>query len=150
MYVPQYARLDNGIPTPLSRDQIEPIVHDAMVRYFDALTDEYGEYLMSPEEGTEKSLREHNILLINDDYLLGYVLGSEWYAKGLVLSEEYLIRVGKGKTTLTEVFDTMKALALIHGARECHVGTRASKNQKAIRKLYERHGLQETMTVMRC
>lgn len=150
MLIPQYTKLDDGIPTPLSQEEIRPFVYEAMCRYYAALEDEYGEHLMTPEEATEKSLREHYIVLIEGDYLLGYELGCEWYAKGEVLVEEYLIRIGTGKTPLSKVFELMKALALVHGARGCQVGTRASKNKQAIRKLYAKHGLRETMTVMRC
>ena len=147
--VPRYVRLDDGVPTRMTEEEVKPIVLAAMTYYADALKSEYGEFIVSPEEATERSLKEHNIVLINGEYLLAYILGTEWYARGCVLSEEYLIRVRKGPTTLSDVFSVMKALALIHGARGCQIGTRAAKNKEAIRRLYQRHGSTETMTVMR-
>lgn len=150
MFIPQYLRLDAGTPTPLTREQIEPTVREAMKLYFDIHKADYGQWLLSADEAAEVSLRDHHIVLINSDYLIGYSKASEWYARGYVLTEEYLLRVGTGSTRLSEVFGAMKTFALLHGARGCEFGTRAASNKAAIRRLYARHGLTETMTVMRC
>lgn len=149
MFIPRFCRVDNGTPSHLTRTEIKPFVLEAMAEYHALLEDDYGEHLLSVEQAAEHTLREHNIVLINGEYLLGYSEGSEWYARGTVLTEEYLIRIAPGKTQLKEVVETFKALTLIHGARGCQLGTRASPNKEAIRRLYQRAGLTEVMSIMR-
>lgn len=148
--VPQYTRIDAGVPTVLTAEQIHPFVLEAMRKYFDLLSEEYGGALLEVQEAVNLSLREHKLVLINEEYLLGYIVGSEWYSRELILQEEFLIRVGQGATKLTEVFQAMKALALLEGAKSVQVGTRAASNKEAIRRLYRRYGMTEIMTVMRC
>lgn len=150
MYVPKYSSVKNGTPQALTSEQIKPFVYQAMTIYQSLLKDDFGDALISVEEATEVALREHYLVLLNDEYLIGYSVGREWYSTEPSLVEEYIIRVGEGKTSLKEVFELLKVLSLMHGARGCLVGTRAPKNKRAIRKLYERYGLTETMTIMRC
>lgn len=150
MFVPKYSEVKNGTPSPLTPEQIKPFIHKAMTIYQSLLKDDFGDSLISVEEAVEIALKEHYLVLINGEYLVGYTVGNQWYSTASSLVEEYTIRVGEGKTSLQEVFDVLRALTLMHGARECLVGTRAPKNKRAIRKLYERYGLTETMTIMRC
>lgn len=148
MWIPQYQRIDSGEPTALTRDQIYPHVLEAMRHYTASLTDLYPN-MLTPEEVTEDVLDEMSIVLIEEDYLLGYVIDSGWLTRDTHLSEEFLIRVGKGPTTLRNVLDLMKTLATLHGATAIHVGTLAMRNKAAGRRLYEREGLTELYTTMR-
>lgn len=145
MFVPRYLRLDNMEPTTLSADDIRPYVRDAMVRYIEMVKDEYGEHLLSLDELIETSLQDHYIVLINGEYLLAYYLTSEWFSTGKVLAEEYLMRVAPGETPLSNVFDTIRVLTKLHGAKEAQLGP----GNSALRKLYARHGAEESLTIMR-
>lgn len=149
MFIPRYSRIDEGKLTCLTQEELTPFLTTAFQIYTENLKDEYGEHLLSVDEAIKKSLSEHNLILINGEYLLGYTLGSEWYSKGLIINEEFLIRINEGSTTLEDVFDVLKVLVLVHKAVSFQVGTRAAKNKAAIRRLYSRFGLKEVMTVMR-
>lgn len=145
MFVPRYLRLDNMEPTPLTETDIRPIVRTAMVRYIEQVKDEYGQDLLPLDALIETSLRDHHLVLINGEYLLGYYLGSEWFSRGTVLMEEYLMRLEPGSTSLAEVFDTIRVLTKLHGAKEAHLGPKG----KALRRLYAKHGAVENVTTMR-
>jgi hypothetical protein len=145
MFVPRYLRLDGMEPTTLSTDEIRPYVHDAMVRYIEMVKDEYGDHLLSLDELVETSLQDHHIVLINGEYLLAYYLTSEWFSTGKVLAEEYLMRMAPGETPLSSVFDTIRVLVKLHGAKEAQLGP----GSKALRKLYAKHGAEESLTIMR-
>lgn len=149
MFVPRYSRIDEGKLTCITTEELTPFLTKAFQIYTDNLREEYGEHLLSVDEAIQKSLAEHYIVLINGEYLLGYTVGSEWYSKGILINEEYLIRVNEGSTSLEDVFDVLGVLTLVHKAVGYQVGTRAAKNKKAIRRLYSRYGLKEVMTVMR-
>lgn len=145
MFVPRYLRLDDMEPTTLSADDIRPYVHAAVVQYTEQLKGEYGDYLLGIDEAVETSLRDHHIVLINGEYLLAYYLTSEWFSTGKVLAEEYLMRVAPGETPLSSVFDTIRVLVKLHGAKEAQLGP----GSKALRRLYARHGAEESLTIMR-
>lgn len=144
--IPQYLRLDQLEPTPLSRKTIQPLVCSAMERYVPMVRNEYGASLRSMDDLIETSLNDHNILLINGDYLFAYYLGAEWFSTQDTLMEEYLMRIGEGTMTLTEVFDAIRLMVLLHGAKEAQLGPRESP---ALKRLYARHGAVETTTTMR-
>lgn len=146
MFVPRFLRLDGLEPTALTRAEMAPLVRSAMVRYIDMVSAEYGNDLLSLDELVETSLRDHHLVLINGDYLLAYYLGAEWFSKGRVLNEEYLMRIGEGSTSLADVFDTIRVLLTLHGAKEAQLGPKGSP---ALKRLYARHGAEESVTIMR-
>lgn len=145
MFVPRYMRLDNMEPTTLSADDIRPYVHAAVVRYTEQMKGEYGDYLLGIDEAVETSLRDHHIVLINGEYLFAYYLSSEWFSTGKVLMEDYLMRVAPGETTLSHVFDILRVLTKLHGAREAQLGP----GSKPLKRLYAIHGAEESLTIMR-
>lgn len=145
MFVPRFLRVDNLFPTPLTREAIRPVVAEAMERLHENTFPEYGGALISPAEATEYALRELHLVLINGDYLLGYSKGGEWFTRQTSLIEEVLIRVGEGGTSLEHVFEAYRLMARLHGAREAFV----CPGSESLKRLYAKHGAEETVTTMR-
>jgi hypothetical protein len=146
MTIPQYLRLDHLVPTPLTREEVRPFVWLSMEQYRPTVITEYSGAVRELEDLVETSLQDHHIVLINGEYIFGYYLGAEWFATQETLMEEYLMRISPGSTSLSEVFDVIRLLVRLHGAREAQLGPRESP---ALKRLYARHGAQETVTTMR-
>jgi len=147
--VSRFLRFEQGEISYLSPEEIEPFVLKAMKKYERRLQPDYGRDLLSPEEATEVALKEQHIVLIEDDYLLGFTFGSEFFSKGKVIQEAFLMRIGTGHSSLLTVLSSIKVLKTIYKVAHCYVGTRAATNQSALRRLYRRYGGQELLTVMR-
>lgn len=146
MVVPRLLRLDDLHPTELSEGDLRPIILKAMQEYHSKFAPEYSGHVLSPEDATELSLREHNILVVNGDYLLAYDLGSEWFATETILYEIYLARIGTGTTSLSDLFDAIRVITKLHDAREAQL---SPSTGSALARLYRRHGAIETTTMMR-
>ncbi|WP_067516893.1 hypothetical protein [Endozoicomonas ascidiicola] len=145
----RFIRFDESELTYVTGEQMEPYILKGMEEYERRLKSEYGDALLSPEEATEVTLRDHHIVLINGQYLLGYSIGSEFFSKAHVIQEEFLIRVAPGDASLCDVLWIFSLLKHLHKVDHCYVGTRAAHNQAAIRRLYSRYGGKELLTIMR-
>lgn len=146
MEVPRLLGLNHMEPTELTEGYLRPIILNAMKEYHSKVASSYGGEVLSPEAATELSLREHNILVVNGDYLLAYDLGSEWFSTELVLYEIYLARIGTGSTSLSELFDAIRVITKLHNAREAQLSPGSAT---ALERLYRRHGAEATTTLMR-
>lgn len=144
-----FTRYDNLELSYMTREQVKPYVLRGMKEYERRLKAEYGESLLTPAEATEVALSDFNIVLINGQYLLGYSIGSEFFSRENVIQEEFLIRITAGDSDLIDVLNIITLLKERHTVSHCYVGTRAARNQAAIRRLYNRYGGKELLTIMR-
>lgn len=146
MNIPQYLRLTDDVPEAVSAEELTPLVYRVMTQYHSTLNEEYEGSLLSPEELTKVSLRDHHFVLINDDYLFAYQFGTEWFSTQSVIVEVFIIRVGKGKTTLKDVFEVLRMLTRLHGVRETQLSPRSDP---ALHRLYQRSGAVDVTQIMR-
>ena len=145
----QFIRFTGLEPEYLTCEQIKPVVLKAMQQYEKRLKADYGNALLTPEEAADYSLANHKVVLIDDQYLFGYVIGNAFFSKAQVMQEEFLIRVNHGKARLPDVLTVIRLLKRLHKVRHCYIGTRAAANQQAINRLYQRYGVTPLMQIMR-
>lgn len=146
MVIPCFLRLNNLVPEALTAEEITPVLYRALHQYSRQLLPEYGDDLLTVEDGLKVSLEEHRFLLINDDYLFAYEFGKEWFSTRPVIVEIFIIRVGDGKTTLREVFEAIRMLTRLYGARETQLSPRSDP---ALHRLYRRCGAEDVTQIMR-
>lgn len=145
----KFIRFDDLEPTYLTAEQMEPFVVKAMEKYYRQLLPKYGDDLLTPEVATIEAMSKHHIALINNQYLVGYIIGREWYSTVPILQEEFLIRINRGDARLSDVMQVLCLLKKFHKVRHCQIGTRASGNQEAIERLYGKYGVEKLMMIMR-
>lgn len=145
----RYSRFLEQEHTYLTANQMRPYVVKAMTLYKDILRERYGDNLLSIQEATENALVQLHIVLIEDEYLLGYFIGHEFCSHAPIMQEEFLIRIQSGDVGLPQVFDVIRLLKKCHNVEECRLGTMAPGNQRAIQHLYKKHGAEPVLTIMR-
>lgn len=146
MDLPRFLRIDRMEPSVITQEEIRPIVHKAMERFVEISPEASDPGALNANQLTENSLSEYNIVIINGDYLFAYVIGNEWFSNAPVLSEVYLMRIGKGDTSLSEVFDVIRSLTKLAGAREAQL---CPGGRPALNRLYRINGAEEVASIMR-
>lgn len=146
MGLPRFLRLDRLEPSVLTQEEIRPVVHRAMERFVEISPEASDPGSLNADQLTELSLSEYNIVIINGDYLFAFVIGNEWFSTTPILSEVYLMRIGDGKTSLAEVFDVIRVLTKLAGAREAQL---CPGGRPALNRLYRINGAEEAASIMR-
>lgn len=78
-------------------------------------------------------------VVLDEAYLLVYTVGSPWYSKELVVSEDMVLRIGKG-SSFSVVTDYLDDLAEKYDAKIQITGGALARHHRAITRMYERAG----------
>lgn len=81
-------------------------------------------------------------VIVNETYLVVYVVGSPWYTYKRVLEEQVVIRIYPGPGILNEVVTALEDIAAKSNCIGVSVGTALADNDVALCRLYERRGFQ--------
>ena len=94
----------------------------------------------SQEYAVDQILKQEvDSVILDDTYLLVYSVGSPWYSRETVVSEDMVLRLSPG-SHFSVVTDFLDDLANEHDASVILTGGALSRSSRAITRLYERAG----------
>lgn len=106
---------------------------------------------VDPENVIDRILNQHvHSVILDDQYLLVYDVGSMWHTPRVMLQELMLLRIKHGNSSMKDVVDLLDDLAVISHADTILVGGALAAKPKALARLYQRYGFFDTETPTLC
>lgn len=135
--------LDKLVESSLTYKEIDNLIRRAY-REFRKLHERKGSQLHDEDTCVQYILNNMLIVLVDDKYVLGAVIGEQWLSPDVVLKEEFLWAYGEGTATMEDVVRVLSLISQELGCVRFLVGTMAADSYQehtALARMYRAAGV---------